>query len=432
MIKELKLSNFRLFDNEVTVRFRPITIFIGKNNAGKSSIIKFLMMLKQSAETSGGGFFITNSNEVELGRLIGLKNKTNKKTNLVFSLRVSEHASPSGKVWEYLQKKKLHSAKNFSTYQAKVSYNTKNQFMGNHKMVFSTKQENSTKTEKNKNTEQEITKREEKISSNSSCLQFQNKKADASSEMEILYAVQGFCQENLQHDLVELKHLSAIREELKGEIRAGSSSSSKYVGKRGKDTVFELWQEIFQNETKKNFLIKHTKQVLGIDDITFKESDELVACNATNTETGIQTNISDFGFGVSQCLPVFVQGLLMPRNTHLIVEQPEAQVHPTAQIEMGSFFVELWKEHGVGSIIETHSDNLLLRIRNHIARKDISQDDVSIAFFTMEGKTPIVKNLDVYDNGTMQEGLPMEFFGGNLVEILEQTDYETDRTKPNE
>ena len=43
MIEELKLSNFRLFDDrKVTVRFRPITIFIGKNNAGKSSVIKFL------------------------------------------------------------------------------------------------------------------------------------------------------------------------------------------------------------------------------------------------------------------------------------------------------------------------------------------------------------------------------------------------------
>ena len=48
MLKELKLSNFRLFNDEVTVRFRPITVLIGKNNYGKSSIVKFLLMLRQS------------------------------------------------------------------------------------------------------------------------------------------------------------------------------------------------------------------------------------------------------------------------------------------------------------------------------------------------------------------------------------------------
>ena len=50
MLTELKLSNFRIFDDEVTVRFRPITILIGRNSSGKSSIIKFLLMLQQSAE----------------------------------------------------------------------------------------------------------------------------------------------------------------------------------------------------------------------------------------------------------------------------------------------------------------------------------------------------------------------------------------------
>ena len=48
MLTELKLSNFRIFNDEVTVRFRPITVLIGRNSSGKSSIIKFLLMLQQS------------------------------------------------------------------------------------------------------------------------------------------------------------------------------------------------------------------------------------------------------------------------------------------------------------------------------------------------------------------------------------------------
>ena len=49
MLTELNLSNFRIFDDDVTVRFRPITVLIGRNSSGKSSIIKFLLMLQQSA-----------------------------------------------------------------------------------------------------------------------------------------------------------------------------------------------------------------------------------------------------------------------------------------------------------------------------------------------------------------------------------------------
>ena len=48
MLSELKISNFRLFDTWVHIRFRPITILIGRNSSGKSTAIKFLLMLQQS------------------------------------------------------------------------------------------------------------------------------------------------------------------------------------------------------------------------------------------------------------------------------------------------------------------------------------------------------------------------------------------------
>ena len=56
MLKELKLSNFCLFSDEVTIRFRPITVLIGRNNYGKSSVVKFLLMLKQSLDKDSSMF----------------------------------------------------------------------------------------------------------------------------------------------------------------------------------------------------------------------------------------------------------------------------------------------------------------------------------------------------------------------------------------
>ena len=111
----------------------------------------------------------------------------------------------------------------------------------------------------------------------------------------------------------------------------------------------------------------------------------------------------------------------MPPMTSLVVEQPEAQLHPTAQLEMGSFFADLWKERNVGSIIETHSDNILLRLRRLIANGTLPAKDVSVAYFTHDEEKenmPVIKNLDIEKDGSMEKGLPMEFFGADLAEGL--------------
>lgn len=50
MINSLSLRNFKSFDNEV-VPFRPLTLLMGGNGAGKSSIIQSLLLLKQSADS---------------------------------------------------------------------------------------------------------------------------------------------------------------------------------------------------------------------------------------------------------------------------------------------------------------------------------------------------------------------------------------------
>ena len=74
----------------------------------------------------------------------------------------------------------------------------------------------------------------------------------------------------------------------------------------------------------------------------------------------------------------------MNPHTQLMIEQPEAQLHPTAQLELGNYFADIWKERRVGSIIETHSGNILLRLRRLIANGFLNPEDVSVAFFDIE------------------------------------------------
>ena len=409
MLEELKLSNFRVFDDEVTVRFRPITVLIGKNNAGKSSIIKFLLMLKQSIGQQGN-FFNTSGEHTALGRFYELGNKTSQEQNLTFSLRVNDNSSPHSILWQYLKDNEIDQEERTYTVQASVTYSRKGFVGKEQKMIFEAGDRRPFQTVSD-------------ISPNSSFLDFRGGRVRSPSiDMNIQMPIQQFCIDTIHTDLNHLKHLSAMRDELRGVFRTHEFTSNKNVGSKGESTIFELWKEEILKTDEAEFFKKHAREILGIDNIKFTELSDLIGCDAKNAVTGttfvynFRVDISHFGFGVSQCLPILVQGVLMPNRSQIIVEQPEAQIHPTAQLAIGSFFAELWKEFKVGSIIETHSDNILLKLRRLIAKKELKADEVSVVYFDIVNDKPSVKNLDINPDGSMEPGLPIEFFHANIRE----------------
>jgi predicted ATPase len=184
-----------------------------------------------------------------------------------------------------------------------------------------------------------------------------------------------------------------------------------------------------EKRDKANFIAQFASQVAKVENLKFRSEVArlLTDVKGKNIDTGATCLLADFGFGVSQCLPIFVQGAMQDPNQLLIVEQPEAQLHPTAQLEMGSFFADLWVKHKVPSLIETHSGNILLRLRNLVKQRVLLPEDVSIAYFTIEEvkrkggpvfNAVVVKNLDINPDGSLAKGLPMEFFGADVLEAL--------------
>ena len=51
MLKQLRIQNFKGWNDTGTIRMAPISLFFGANSSGKSSIGQFLMMLKQTVES---------------------------------------------------------------------------------------------------------------------------------------------------------------------------------------------------------------------------------------------------------------------------------------------------------------------------------------------------------------------------------------------
>ena len=434
MLSELKLSNFRLFDDEVSVRFRPITVLIGNNSSGKSTILKFLLMLKQSAMSTSENFPVTYGDFVQMGDFTELKNVLSKKENLEFNLSFSP--SPLNSIdsdsafaegfLSAVMPNPLYSLQGRIPYldnpqKGEITYSIKRTDSPQKQFEFSTSIENDNFFHRDAlaNKVNELQKLFHNIVESRQPGKDDRAETPGSSIRGDLITI-GIGSE-LQKRLRSAFHLPPLRGEL-SRLADFSDITEKNVDKVSEETLSSLRRILKEGSKSKHFLLPHLANVAGIKSVGFiDDSQDGTRLYANNKDTGARVLIADFGFGVSQCLPILVKGTTMPTGTYLMVEQPEAQLHPTAQLHLGSFFAELWTKRGVGSIIETHSQNVLLRLRRLIAKGDLKHQDISIAYFTFDkerGNAPIVKNLDINENGSMQPGLPMEFFAADISEGL--------------
>lgn len=92
---------------------------------------------------------------------------------------------------------------------------------------------------------------------------------------------------------------------------------------------------------------------------------------------------SNIGYGLTYAFPIIVAGLLANPGQILIIDSPEAHLHPLGQSQMGQFLAQV-AAAGVQVIIETHSDHVLNGIRL-AARNDIAPEKVAVHFFNHPG-----------------------------------------------
>lgn len=106
----------------------------------------------------------------------------------------------------------------------------------------------------------------------------------------------------------------------------------------------------------------------------------------TVKDRGLNLDITDVGFGISQVLPVILQPYLANDNGIIIIEQPEVHIHPKMQSDLADLFVSLIKSSNKRFIIETHSEAFLKRLRRRISESEeklstsIESKDVSLYF----------------------------------------------------
>ena len=164
-------------------------------------------------------------------------------------------------------------------------------------------------------------------------------------------------------------------------------------------------------------------------------------------EEGLQPNLADTGYGISQILPIAAQIWwdstksrkisYQPRSIFrskidneiksytesklIAIEQPELHLHPAHQASLANLFVNAIsksnaRKSGIRPIfvVETHSEALINRLGNLVGKGKISSDDIQVLIFSREGSgDSVVTNIHTsyfHEKGYLVEW-PYGFFG---------------------
>ena len=124
------------------------------------------------------------------------------------------------------------------------------------------------------------------------------------------------------------------------------------------------------------------------------------------------------GFGITYVLPIVVQALIasMKENSVLIVENPEAHLHPYSQSMVGKFLAYVALS-GTQVIAETHSEHFINGCRLQLAREKKS-DIAKILFFT-KGEHGITHEGIVINESGELSNWPKGFFDQNQQDLRE-------------
>ena len=136
---------------------------------------------------------------------------------------------------------------------------------------------------------------------------------------------------------------------------------------------------------------------------------------------GVQSNDKFFkpvnvGFGYSYILPLIITGLISKPGDVVIIENPEAHLHPRAQSRIAEFF-SIVASSGVQVFIESHSEHILngLRVSSLNPDININCDDVVFHYFN---ESFVSEKLQMNEKGKIANW-PLGFFDQQEIDLAE-------------
>lgn len=113
---------------------------------------------------------------------------------------------------------------------------------------------------------------------------------------------------------------------------------------------------------------------------------------------------TNVGFGLTYSLPIIVACLAAEKGSLVMLENPEAHLHPQGQVAIGDLIART-AAAGVQIIVETHSDHVLNGIRIAVKEGIIPNTDVGLNFFkrSESSSQPTHAQPELSPNGRLSE-----------------------------
>lgn len=134
-----------------------------------------------------------------------------------------------------------------------------------------------------------------------------------------------------------------------------------------------------------------------------ESTDEVAVRYFVKDESGLESEMTpeNVAFGNSYILPIVLAILTAKKTGSLvIIENPEAHLHPAAQTRMGEF-LSIAAHNGVQIIVESHSEHLMNGIRISVKKGELSSDQVEFCYIDIRQGKPRKMRIPVKDDGEL-------------------------------
>jgi predicted ATPase len=358
MIEELTLRNFKCFQAEKTFSFSKLNLLTGINGRGKSSVLQSVLLLAQSAwQTPNISKLIINGEIISLGNFDDIKNsETKKDDSIFFKFKLSDFDDEL--TLEYIEDPK----------------------------------------------EPLLAIKKRSITKNETIIKFSN----VISKVHFIGADRlGPVKYKEKINLPKFLHVGQ-----RGEYAINILANSMNL-----DNVNDV---LYRGNDAKS-LIQQTMEWLGYIlegakiDIRGKDTESsILYMLINNKQNSYAYKPVNVGFGYSYILPLVVTGLIAKPGEIIMIENPEAHLHPRAQSRISEFFAMV-ASSGVQVFIESHSEHILNGFRVSVLKTDIPlrHGELSIHYFNENFES---EKLTVDENGKIEDW-PSGFFDQEEIDL---------------
>ena len=235
----------------------------------------------------------------------------------------------------------------------------------------------------------------------------------------------------IRRELESISYLGPLRRKPERDY-AWNKTKPGAVGIDGRSAVDALLASAMLKGDEQNYIVDGVSKWLArmkvADKLEVRQQGRSNRYELIVHRGGVACNLRDVGIGVSQVLPVLVVAYFAPPGSTIVLEEPEIHLHPLAQSVLAELFVTISQERKVQFIVETHSEHLFRRMQTLIARQKVKSDDVAMYFVERDGKAASLRTLEIDALGRVKNW-PQGFFGDTLGETREQTALAIERAK---